>query len=28
VQLIAIPYFAWGNRGMQSMRVWLPQAAM
>ena len=26
VQLTAIPYFAWGNRGMQSMRVWLPQA--
>lgn len=26
VQLTAIPYFAWGNRGMHSMRVWLPQA--
>ncbi len=26
VQLNAIPYFVWGNRGMQSMRVWVPQA--
>jgi hypothetical protein len=26
VQLRAVPYFLWGNRGMQSMRVWLPQA--
>jgi DUF1680 family protein len=25
VQLNAIPYFLWGNRGMQSMRVWVPQ---
>jgi len=25
VQLTAIPYFVWGNRGMQSMRVWVPQ---
>jgi uncharacterized protein len=24
VQLTAIPYFAWGNRGMHSMRVWVP----
>ncbi|MCB8949638.1 MAG: glycoside hydrolase family 127 protein [Ardenticatenaceae bacterium] len=24
VTLTAIPYFAWGNRGMKSMRVWLP----
>lgn len=26
VNLTAIPYFAWGNRGMKSMRVWLPLA--
>lgn len=26
VQLTAIPYFAWGNRGMRSMRVWVPEA--
>jgi DUF1680 family protein len=26
VQLIAIPYFLWGNRGMESMRIWVPQA--
>ncbi|MCB8985162.1 MAG: glycoside hydrolase family 127 protein [Ardenticatenaceae bacterium] len=26
VQLTAVPYFAWGNRGMESMRVWVPQA--
>ncbi|MCL4267277.1 MAG: glycoside hydrolase family 127 protein [Anaerolineae bacterium] len=25
VQLTAIPYFAWGNRGMRSMRVWVPE---
>jgi uncharacterized protein len=25
VQLTAVPYFVWGNRGMQSMRVWVPQ---
>ena len=25
VQLVAMPYFAWGNRGMQSMRVWVPK---
>ncbi|HSB02318.1 MAG TPA: hypothetical protein VLE49_16830, partial [Anaerolineales bacterium] len=24
VKLIAIPYYAWGNRGLQSMRVWIP----
>ncbi len=24
VALTAIPYFAWGNRGMESMRVWIP----
>ncbi len=27
VQLKAIPYFLWGNRGMESMRIWIPQAA-
>ncbi|MCB0206266.1 MAG: glycoside hydrolase family 127 protein, partial [Anaerolineae bacterium] len=27
VDLLAIPYFAWGNRGMQSMRVWIPQVS-
>ena len=26
VTLTAIPYFAWGNRGMESMRVWIPAA--
>ena len=26
VQLTAIPYFVWGNRGMQSMRIWVPEA--
>jgi DUF1680 family protein len=24
VTLTAIPYYAWGNRGLESMRVWLP----
>jgi len=24
VQLNAIPYFLWGNRGMKSMRIWVP----
>ena len=24
VQLKAIPYFLWGNRGMESMRIWVP----
>jgi DUF1680 family protein len=26
VSLTAIPYYAWGNRGIRSMRVWLPKA--
>jgi len=26
VQLTAVPYFAWGNRGLRSMRVWIPYA--
>jgi len=24
VRLVAIPYFAWGNRGIGAMRVWIP----
>jgi uncharacterized protein len=24
VRLTAIPYYAWGNRGLKSMRVWIP----
>jgi DUF1680 family protein len=24
--LVAIPYYAWGNRGLGSMRVWIPSA--
>jgi DUF1680 family protein len=24
VRLTAIPYYAWGNRGLESMRVWIP----
>jgi DUF1680 family protein len=24
VKWIAIPYYAWGNRGLESMRVWIP----
>jgi hypothetical protein len=27
VRLTAIPYYAWGNRGMGSMRVWIPKAS-
>jgi DUF1680 family protein len=26
VPLVAVPYFAWANRGVGPMRVWLPQA--
>jgi hypothetical protein len=25
IQLTAIPYFLWGNRGIKSMRVWIPK---
>jgi len=25
VRLIAIPYYAWGNRGIGGMRVWIPE---
>ncbi len=28
VTLTAVPYFVWGNRGMHSMRVWLPHAKL
>jgi DUF1680 family protein len=24
IKLVAIPYYAWGNRGLKSMRVWIP----
>jgi DUF1680 family protein len=24
VKLTAIPYYVWGNRGLKSMRVWIP----
>ena len=24
--LLAIPYFAWANRGQSSMRVWIPKS--
>jgi DUF1680 family protein len=26
IRLLAVPYFAWGNRGLKSMRVWIPRA--
>jgi uncharacterized protein len=26
VEIGAIPYFAWGNRGVKGMRVWIPEA--
>jgi DUF1680 family protein len=26
IELTAIPYFAWGNRGRGAMRIWLPTA--
>jgi hypothetical protein len=25
IRLVAIPYYAWGNRGIESMRVWIPK---
>lgn len=25
-QLVAVPYYAWGNRGISGMRVWIPEA--
>jgi DUF1680 family protein len=24
IKLVAIPYYAWANRGLKSMRVWIP----
>jgi DUF1680 family protein len=24
---VAVPYFAWANRGIGAMRVWLPEAS-
>ena len=26
VQLLAVPYFTWANRGGDGMRVWLPRS--
>jgi DUF1680 family protein len=26
LELTAIPYFAWGNRGSGAMRIWIPTA--
>jgi DUF1680 family protein len=26
IKLAALPYYAWGNRGIASMRVWIPKA--
>jgi DUF1680 family protein len=26
VDITAVPYFAWANRGIAPMRVWLPEA--
>jgi len=26
VMITAVPYYAWGNRGLNEMRVWLPEA--
>ena len=26
IRLVALPYYAWGNRGLDSMRVWIPRA--
>ena len=25
IMLTAIPYYAWGNRGLNEMRVWIPE---
>jgi DUF1680 family protein len=27
-RLVAIPYYAWGNRGIGSMRVWIPEKSI
>jgi DUF1680 family protein len=26
IRLVALPYYAWGNRGIRGMRVWIPKA--
>jgi hypothetical protein len=26
--LVAIPYYAWGNRGIGGMRVWIPEKSL
>jgi hypothetical protein len=26
IRLVALPYYAWGNRGVDGMRVWIPKA--
>ena len=28
VQLVAVPYYAWANRGIRGMRVWIPQTGL
>jgi DUF1680 family protein len=28
VELTAIPYYAWANRGPAAMRVWIPKATI
>jgi DUF1680 family protein len=25
IRLVALPYYAWGNRGVKGMRVWIPK---
>ena len=25
VELVAVPYYAWANRGAEPMRVWIPR---
>ena len=27
VEVVAVPYFAWANRGIAAMRVWLPRVS-
>jgi DUF1680 family protein len=27
-RLVAIPYYAWGNRGIGGMRVWIPKKSI
>jgi DUF1680 family protein len=28
IRLVAIPYYAWGNRGIGAMRVWIPKKSI